>query len=473
MKIPFKNPPKIAQSTIEFSVVIIVICAAILLMGPYVIRGINAHMKGWEDAVYDSMSDPLMPVADVPNIPTSGCSYNCGDKICCAGVENKDNCIKDCNTCGDGYPCSESDCVDPDTPERCCEDGWDSCQTGAAATEVFCCAQEGYFRQSTITDDKTVKGDECASDCVPITNHCGNNTCEADKGENKNNCCRDCAPNTPNDGVCCALSRGGSESIGNSQADCCVGYCGNGHCDSECNEDENTCPADCVFDCSKVDCQNYDKYFENPDYEGSTCHCCGLHVKYKHCCNFLSCGNYTNWQCVPNCTAYLNDEEKCKQKFNCKWTGRCEEKHDSELPSGCHYVMCLANECALSREVQNPNDGECGYGELITYSPTDCCPVYCGNFNQCLSNPDCWTYCSSYCADSCRSLDFCDAHSQCWDRAPSQCCSFCPEYPNCEGSCFQNCGARCDPCEYCKCDKSCPGDSPSDTRPKCGKCTPF
>lgn len=66
----------LAQSTLEYSLITALVTAGIVLMGPYVIRSWNAHMKGYEDAVLDSHQDPLLDEPD-PDVSMPGCE--CGD----------------------------------------------------------------------------------------------------------------------------------------------------------------------------------------------------------------------------------------------------------------------------------------------------------------------------------------------------------------------------------------------------------
>ena len=64
-----------AQQTIEYSVILGLIAAGIIIMGPYVIRSWNANVKGKEEAVLDSISDPLLedpePKIDLPSCDCS------------------------------------------------------------------------------------------------------------------------------------------------------------------------------------------------------------------------------------------------------------------------------------------------------------------------------------------------------------------------------------------------------------------
>lgn len=50
---------KKGQNTLEYTTIILVVAAGIIVMGPYVIRSVNAHFKSWEDAVNDAVNDPM------------------------------------------------------------------------------------------------------------------------------------------------------------------------------------------------------------------------------------------------------------------------------------------------------------------------------------------------------------------------------------------------------------------------------
>jgi uncharacterized protein (UPF0333 family) len=47
------------QNIIEYSLLLVLVIIAIMVMGPYVIKSWNAHIKGWEDSALDSMYDPF------------------------------------------------------------------------------------------------------------------------------------------------------------------------------------------------------------------------------------------------------------------------------------------------------------------------------------------------------------------------------------------------------------------------------
>src|SRR3989338_4490502 len=78
---------KKGQSVIEYVVVFVLVGMGIAIMGPYAIRSINGHMKAWEDAVDDSIMDPL-PDVDPSTLPTPKCAcspmlaHGCGLSGC-------------------------------------------------------------------------------------------------------------------------------------------------------------------------------------------------------------------------------------------------------------------------------------------------------------------------------------------------------------------------------------------------------
>ena len=59
-KTPPKPTRKNAQHTLEYMILLILIMAGIIIGGPYAIRSCNAQVKGWEDSVKDSMTDPMI-----------------------------------------------------------------------------------------------------------------------------------------------------------------------------------------------------------------------------------------------------------------------------------------------------------------------------------------------------------------------------------------------------------------------------
>ena len=59
---------KKAQSVIEYTTMIMLVAAAIIVMGPYISRSVNAQLKMWEDKVNDAVFDEPEP-ADPSHVP--------------------------------------------------------------------------------------------------------------------------------------------------------------------------------------------------------------------------------------------------------------------------------------------------------------------------------------------------------------------------------------------------------------------
>ena len=46
---------------IEYALIVTIVIFAIMVMGPYVLRSINAHFKMWDDQVQDAHNERLTP----------------------------------------------------------------------------------------------------------------------------------------------------------------------------------------------------------------------------------------------------------------------------------------------------------------------------------------------------------------------------------------------------------------------------
>lgn len=53
------------QSIIEYSIIAILVMLSVVIMGPYVLRSVNAHFKIWDDQVQDSANDRLTQASDI------------------------------------------------------------------------------------------------------------------------------------------------------------------------------------------------------------------------------------------------------------------------------------------------------------------------------------------------------------------------------------------------------------------------
>ena len=58
---------------IEYIFIAILVILGIVIMGPYVLRSVNAHFKLWDESVQDSSTENLTqaPASDVPKINTN------------------------------------------------------------------------------------------------------------------------------------------------------------------------------------------------------------------------------------------------------------------------------------------------------------------------------------------------------------------------------------------------------------------
>ena len=79
---------KRGQSIIEYTLIAVLVILGIVIMGPYVLRSVNAHFKLWDDGVQDSFKEKIhqAPVNDVPDISlTCKCPTDtqgdCGDAV--------------------------------------------------------------------------------------------------------------------------------------------------------------------------------------------------------------------------------------------------------------------------------------------------------------------------------------------------------------------------------------------------------
>ncbi len=132
-----------AQSTLELIMVIILVLAGIFVMGPYVVRSVNAYMRSWEISVSQANSNPNValdpseiPGSVPPPPPPIHCNLysnptDCGSHSECMWVLEHD-----CAYCGQpGEYCDlyQSFCADNDpsgcssynsSPQECCiQDG--------------------------------------------------------------------------------------------------------------------------------------------------------------------------------------------------------------------------------------------------------------------------------------------------------------------------------------------------------------
>jgi hypothetical protein len=120
---------KRAQTFIEYATLLMIIMAGVIIMGPYVMRSWNAHVKGWEDSVKDSVEDPLEQTNDKPDyLPACVCEWKVPDI-----------CTDPTKPCCGKYGCGvfeETLRAEICTPLGCKQDAGKECRANSA-----CCSQ--------------------------------------------------------------------------------------------------------------------------------------------------------------------------------------------------------------------------------------------------------------------------------------------------------------------------------------------
>ncbi len=172
---------KKAQSILEFSTVITLVMAGAILMGPYLIRSINALLKNYDIATEEAIKGPLKKPGSDEFIPPE---YVCGDEICVGGIEDN-----------------------PDSEDYCCED-CDWCGINAEGEASPTCCHE--LDEDDRTSLSWCPEDCCSSNCVI------DRVCDAACGEDKYTCCADNCWEA-DDGLCCVDN--GEDSYNENTAD--------------------------------------------------------------------------------------------------------------------------------------------------------------------------------------------------------------------------------------------------------------
>ncbi|MBF0484628.1 MAG: hypothetical protein HQL25_08010 [Candidatus Omnitrophica bacterium] len=134
------------QGLSEYVMVALLVMAAIIIMGPYIVRSWNAQQKGWDDSVKDSFNDPFAKGNGIDdNDPCAKCvtAYPCPNPPCCGFnsscaateqtqqlycppvAEGEDACTRkdeitctaNLNCCTDPIPVDPTKCGPPECPE--------------------------------------------------------------------------------------------------------------------------------------------------------------------------------------------------------------------------------------------------------------------------------------------------------------------------------------------------------------------
>jgi len=123
---------KHGQSIIEYAMIAILVILGTVVMGPYVLRSVNAHFKLWNDSTKDSFEENTIqaPVSVIPHIDTN-CTCTSTPKDC--GSSSNIN----QGSCGPGQRIIEHDCSIQGcdgAPLSTCKDDDSCCTTFSPGT---------------------------------------------------------------------------------------------------------------------------------------------------------------------------------------------------------------------------------------------------------------------------------------------------------------------------------------------------
>lgn len=114
-----------AQSTLELIMVIILVLAGIFVMGPYVVRSVNAYMRSWEISVSQANSNPNVALnpseipGSVPPPPPTCSQFDASQSLCEANDGTLDCTWKITVNYAGGSCLPIADCVATTTLSQC------------------------------------------------------------------------------------------------------------------------------------------------------------------------------------------------------------------------------------------------------------------------------------------------------------------------------------------------------------------
>lgn len=235
-----------AQSIVEYVLLVTLVAVGIIVMGPYVIRAVNAHLKSWDDVVEDSYSDPF--IKGPHDFPPPECK--CVDEKVGCGLGN-------CSATEMYY---RNNCAPIG-----CQPLQDSCKVDDS------CCEKGACGEGCPPGQRTVK--QCGATPQPPT-------CQPDPG-----CPTECVGTVPDNAVPCP----GDETGGAGLPWIPVGACTDRKCEAVClagfpyDPDLGRCqPPGCTVnievndDCGFSACPSQCPYIVACDlvFEGSDCRAC-------------------------------------------------------------------------------------------------------------------------------------------------------------------------------------------------------
>ncbi len=161
---------KRGQYILEYSTLILLVIATTIIMYPYAVRSWNAYIKGYEDAVDDSLNDPLKRAGDTPRIANCECEWVTPPS--CDIEAEGDPC------CGRGCPPTETSKIYICHPIGCSDDnpeGWRDGSIQCVANNECCSDWDRQEVPSFCGADAADHPDcgACPEGEVCETRHCG------------------------------------------------------------------------------------------------------------------------------------------------------------------------------------------------------------------------------------------------------------------------------------------------------------
>ncbi len=123
-----------AQSIIEYALLAMLVIVGTIVMGPYVLRSINAHFKLWEESIDDSVNDRMVPGKG--QVITGEC--HCGEFVKGECGAHKQRSNEKCapNERYEYTPCTPAGCgFSKDFKEKCVPDNEGCCSTFSLCTQ--------------------------------------------------------------------------------------------------------------------------------------------------------------------------------------------------------------------------------------------------------------------------------------------------------------------------------------------------
>ncbi len=275
---------KTGQSVIEYTLIASLVILGVIVMGPYVIRSINAHFKIWDDSVQDSLDDPMIsPSPDkIPDVHTT---CQCTELVNrgCGGKGRFERCgpdqtywSNDCSPAGCGFTTGKFKEECRPAAQTCCNEFLPTEECGTTPTDATTRPANNCYYGERIY--RALCGDLTRIECHPDTTTTdGNKSCEAmcvgnpftlDQKtvatfctDDNKNLTRDTPTVLLQDSKLCSTAKcetycGLIDGVQYFYKDAKCEHCGNGTCDQAVGETFDNCPSDCMGQCQERQISN-------------------------------------------------------------------------------------------------------------------------------------------------------------------------------------------------------------------------